>query len=118
MIFIDTETCGLHGLPVLIQYAEDDGEIILHEIWQENIQDTLSLIEWFCENDLCFFNAAFDWFHLVKIYTTLLLIEDKDQWPEWIIDEVAEAEEKARDLDICLKPKSCIDLFEEEISFI
>jgi hypothetical protein len=111
MIFIDTETCGLHGLPVLIQYAEDDGEIILHEVFQESIQKTLDLIEWFCENDLCFFNAAFDWFHLVKIYTTLSLIEDKDQWPEWIIDEIAEAEEQARDLDICLKPKSCVDLF-------
>ena len=111
MIFIDTETCGLHGLPVLIQFAENDGEIILHEVWQENIQDTLSLIEWFCENDLCMFNATFDFFHLCKLYTTFSLIEDKDQWPEWIIDEIAEAEEKARDLDICLKPKSCIDLF-------
>ncbi|MFW9873264.1 MAG: hypothetical protein ACFFG0_09195, partial [Candidatus Thorarchaeota archaeon] len=113
MIFIDTETCGLHGICVLIQYAKDDGEIILHEIWQNSVQSTLELIEWFCENDLCFFNAAFDWFHLVKIYTTFSLIPDEKRhlWPENIVDEIAECEAKAIDVDLCLKPKSCIDLF-------
>lgn len=111
MIFIDTETCGLHGMAILIQYAEDDGEIILHEVWQNSVQSTLDLIEWFCTKDLCFFNAAFDWFHLCKIYTTFSLIKDKDIWPEDIIDEIAELEEQAKNVDICLKPKSCIDLF-------
>ena len=84
MIFIDTETCGLHGFAILIQYAEDDGKIILFDVWQEPVQKTLDLIKWFCENDLCFFNAAFDWFHLIKIYLTFSLVEDKSVWPETI----------------------------------
>lgn len=111
MLYIDTETVGLHGFAVLIQYCEDDGEIILHEVWQQPVQKTLDLIAWFCENDLVFFNACFDWFHLVKLYTTFSLIEDKEIWPEDIIDEIAILEEKARDVDLCLKPKSCVDLF-------
>ena len=111
MIFIDTETCGLHGMAVLIQYAEDDGEIILHEVWQEPIQKTLDLIEWFCQNDLCFFNAAFDWFHLSKLYTTFSLVKNKEQWPETIIEEIAYLEKEATNSNLCLKPKSCIDLF-------
>ncbi len=69
------------------------------------------MIEWFCENDLCFFNATFDWFHLIKIYLTFSLIEDKDVWPITIIDEIAYLEKEARDINLCLKPKSCVDLF-------
>ncbi len=111
MIFIDTETVGLHGMAVLIQYAEDDGEIILHEVWKESIQKTLDLITWFCTKDLCFFNATFDFFHLVKIYLTFSLIEDKSVWPETIVDEIAYLEKEARDINLCLKPKSCVDLF-------
>ncbi len=111
MLYIDTETCGLHGMAVLIQYAEDDGEIILHEVWENPAQKTLDLIEWFCENDLCFFNAAFDWYHLCKLYLTFSLIEDKSVWPKDIIDEIAHLEKDARDINLCLKPKSCVDLF-------
>ena len=38
MYFIDSETCGLHGMAVLIQYAEDDGEIQLFSPWTRPIQ--------------------------------------------------------------------------------
>lgn len=31
--YVDTETCGLHGMPVLLQHATDEGPISLHEIW-------------------------------------------------------------------------------------
>lgn len=110
MIFFDTETIGFHGLPVLIQYAYDDGDIILHNIWKEDIQDTLDLIKDFCNHDegICGFNLAFDWFHLCKVYTTWMLL-DPDVLPMYQIDEVAIAEEKAR-LGPCLKPKAAIDL--------
>lgn len=111
MIFIDTETCGLFGVPVLIQYAEDDGEIILHSIWTRPISDTLQLIERFCEHPggLVFFNATFDFFHLVKIYNMLRLCPDKDAIPEDVIDMIAEFEEEARD-GPCLKPVKCCDV--------
>lgn len=112
MIFIDTETCGLHGVPVLIQYAEDDGEITLHEIWSKPICQTLELIEHFCNHDggLVFFNAVFDWFHLCKIYTMFRLYYNSDQIPYRAVDDIADLELLARD-GPCLKPKAVHDVF-------
>jgi len=112
-VFLDTETCGFHGFAVLLQYAKDDGPIKLYNIWKEPIGDTLALIEKLAENDLCFFNAAFDWFHIYKAWSTfsiLLDTEGPDFIPENNIDLVAITEEKARDYPLCLRPKSACDL--------
>lgn len=110
MIFFDTETIGFHGLPVLIQYAYDDGEVVLWNIWKEDIQDTLDLITEFCNHDegICGFNLAFDWFHICKVYTTWRLL-DPDVLPMHQIEEVAKAEEQGR-FGPCLKPKAALDL--------
>lgn len=111
MIFFDTETIGLHGLPVLIQYAYDDGDIILYNIWREPVNDTLQLIEDFCNHPegICGFNLAFDWFQICKVYTTWRLLEDRDTLPLHQIIEVAEAEKKGR-TGPCLKPQAACDL--------
>jgi len=109
----DTETCGLHGFVVLLQYSQDDNEIVMYDIWKEPISETLELLEWIANQEVCMFNAAFDWFHISKCYTTFTLLLDKlglDAIPEDHIDEVAIAEEKARFLDIVIKPKATIDL--------
>ncbi len=112
MMHIDFETAGLHGFPVLLQYAEDDGEIHLHEIWREPVIKTLRLFERIAADTVCAFHLAFDWFHFVKCYTTFFLLAES--YPDFIpkddIDRVAVYEEKARFLDICIKPKSAIDL--------
>lgn len=108
-IFLDSETCGLHGVAVIFQYAKDDGDIIIHEIWRRPIKETLALIELFLEEGIVGFNLAFDFFHICKIYTTFMLVEDKDQYPEDIIDEIAILEKQAR-FGPCLKPKHCFDL--------
>lgn len=116
MLFIDTETCGLHGVPVLIQYVKDDEEdIILYEIWNKTARETIRLIEWMINEEsktgLVFFNATFDWFHLCKLYTTLVLMEPNCQLPlRKRITEFAILEEKARD-GVCLKPHKTLDLF-------
>lgn len=113
MIFLDTETCGLHGFMVLLQYAEDDGPVRLYSIWKESVGDTLELIEELFSKDLCFFNAAFDVFHLYKVFTTFSLLRDKegpDFIPETNINLVADLEEKARDYPFCIRPKSTCDL--------
>ena len=31
--YIDTETCGFHGLATLIQWAYEDGPETLHNLW-------------------------------------------------------------------------------------
>lgn len=106
---LDTETCGLHGLAVILQYAYDDGPIVIHEFWHEPIEKTLRLIEEITQCCVIGFNLAFDWFHLCKIYTTFSLYHDHSVCPKDIIDEIAILEEKARD-GPCLKPADCFDL--------
>lgn len=110
MIFYDTETIGLHGIAVLIQYAEDDGEVVLYDVFTNKISKTLKLIEWLLDQDLVGFNLAFDHFHLAKLYTVLSLLPH-DECPESIPEDYfIEMEAEGRD-GPCLKPKSACDLF-------
>jgi len=114
MIFYDTETTGFHGPTVLIQYAIDDGPIILHSVWTTKVRETLDLIERMMahEGGVCGFNLSFDHFHVCQTYTTLtLLAEDygDDIYPEDYIDEYAVLEGVARD-GKCLKPVTALDL--------
>lgn len=106
MIFLDTETCGLHGPIVLIQWAEDDGPVNLHSIWNEPVYKTMELIEEICFNSVCGFNLAFDWFHICQLYTTLSLLP-KNEPPD--VTQYALKEPEARD-GFCLKPESACDV--------
>jgi hypothetical protein len=105
--FFDTETCGLHGPIVLIQYALDDGPIILHEVWNEPINKTLKIIDDFMVEGIIGFNLTFDHFHLCQLYTTFLLLENKDKPP--VIHEYAQKEADAR-FGPCLRPSKCHDI--------
>jgi DNA polymerase I-like protein with 3'-5' exonuclease and polymerase domains len=109
MIFYDTETCGLHSVPVLIQWAKDDGEVNLHSIWLEPIQSTLDLIEQMMDETLVGFNLAFDHFHLSKIYNMLRLHPDPFMLPIDVIADLKMLEEEALQ-GLVLKPKHCLDL--------
>lgn len=111
MIYFDVETCGFHGMAVLLQYAYDDGPIILHEIWRSPINETLKLIEDFVYHDegVCGFNIAFDWFHLQKLYTVFSLYSDPTAYPEDVIQDIAILEEHGR-FGPCVKPKTALDL--------
>lgn len=117
IIFYDSETIGLCGPVILIQYAIGDGPVILHQVWEEPISSTLELIESFMSNEdgLVGFNLAFDHFQLSKIYTMFSLFVDRngidalDAIPEKHIEEMALLEADARD-GKCLKPVKCSDL--------
>jgi len=111
MIYLDTETCGFHGMPIIAQYAEDDGPILIHNFWREPVLDSLRLISQIVNHPggVCAFNIVFDWFHLCKIYTTLALCPDYEWLPEDHINEIAMLEPKGRDGQ-CLKPFGAIDL--------
>jgi hypothetical protein len=106
---IDTETCGFHGLAVLIQYAFEDGDIVLHNPWDVPVRDTLRLIEKFTQHTCVFFNAAFDWFQLCKMYTAWLLLPPDAIPSQLPVLQIAEAERDGRS-GPCLKPKNVIDL--------
>jgi len=106
--FLDSETCGLHGMAVLLQYAYDDGPIELYSPWTEPVIDTLKLIERIMECDLIGFNLAFDHFHLCKLYTIFSQL-DPHSYPEDDIDLVAKCEPLGRD-GLCVKPRRACDV--------
>jgi len=103
----DSETCGLVGPPVLFQYSIDDGPIVLYEIWNEPVHKTLNLIEIFCTTEICGFNVAFDWFHIVQLYNTFREVSEFSKKPN--IDEVAYIFTR-QPRNYCLKPKNVLDL--------
>ena len=114
MIYFDTETVGFESPIVLIQWAEDDGEIMLHNVWNTPIRETIELIEYFChhEQGVCGFNLTFDWFHLCQTYTTLERLGEKvgfDKEPIDYVEEYAIEEAKAS-LGPCLKPQRAFDI--------
>lgn len=108
MIYLDCETCGLHGVAVILQYAVDSGPVFVHEFWNTPVQDSMHLIESICEHTVVGFNLSFDWFHLQKLYNMFELIGDKTKPP--IIEEMSNVEINARD-GSCVKPKDAIDVF-------
>lgn len=107
-LYLDSETCGLHSMMVLLQYALEDGPIQLHEVWRRPIRETLRLIEWMCEHTVVGFNLSFDWFHIAKTYTVFRLAD-----PDWIprehINEIALLEPQGQD-GPCVKPACALDL--------
>ncbi len=107
MIFLDCESCGLHGMAVLLQYAEEDGPVVLYEIWKRPVQETLELIERIASQTVVGFNLVFDHFHLCKIYTIFRLVQDKATPPQ--IEEIAQLEPLGRD-GPCLKPQAACDI--------
>jgi hypothetical protein len=107
-IYLDTETCGLHSQPVLLQYAEDDGPIKLVNLWSQPAGDTLDLLEHLAAHTVVGFNLAFDWFHVCKFHTLLSLVP-RSWIPREHIAELAQLEPQARDGD-CLKPAGALDL--------
>ena len=76
MLYYDTETCGFHGPIILIQYAEDRGDIVLYNVWKHSISETLELIEWMMSKTVIGFNLTFDHFHLSQMYNSLSLMSD------------------------------------------
>lgn len=108
-LYLDTETCGLTGPVVLMQYAIEDGPIILHEVWRNPVSTTLDLIKDICRYRVVGFNLTFDWFHVQKLYNLfdLYLSRFGDEVPS--IAKAASIEAEARD-GLCVKPASAMDL--------
>ena len=107
-LYLDSETCGLHGMAVLFQYAVENGPIQLYDIWKRPIHETLKLIESMLKYTIVAFNLVFDFFHLCKIYTIFSLC-DPNWIPEEHIDEIALLEPRGQD-GPCLKPAGALDL--------
>lgn len=105
---LDSETCGLHGMPVLLQFAFDDGPVQLWDIWKKPVHQTLSLIEEISQCLVVGFNLSFDWFQINKLFTIWSLC-DPTWIPEQHILEIAELEPLGRD-QLVVKPAGALDL--------
>lgn len=115
-VFWDTETCGFHGMPVLLQHAVDEEPAQIMDLWRVPARDSLKLID-----DLVahpdgnvLFNAAFDLFHVIKWHTTLTTLRDAmgddDFLPMDYLDAMGMAEEQARFAPYTLKFHKLVDL--------
>ena len=114
-LFLDTETVGLFGLAVLIQWQVDNGEIILWEVFKETFEDTLAILEAMTELTLIGFNLTFDGFHLVKLYNLFAefkrqMPDDTLNLPENYISVLERIEEDAIENAVGWKPKNVSDL--------
>ena len=107
-LFFDSETCGLHSMPVLLQFAINDGDIVLYEVWKEPVGKTLELLDAMTKHVYIGFNNIFDVFQICKLYTIWNLLP-RDWIPEEHIEEIALRELDAQD-GPCWKPYSAIDL--------
>lgn len=94
-LYLDSETCGLHSMPVLLQYAIDEGPIHLYDIWLQPIGKTLRLIDSWWKHCIVGFNLSFDVFQIAKLYTIFRLLPE-----EWIplghIESIAAHEMEGR----------------------
>ena len=109
MIFLDTETTGLVGPAILIQWANDtEGSVHLHEVWYEPVRSTIALLEDICDDTVCGFNLSFDWFHINKLYNLLRECKNKSKPPR--PEEIASYDQSSL-TNYCLKPRGALDLF-------
>jgi exosome complex RNA-binding protein Csl4 len=107
MLRLDTETCGLHGVATILQFAKKGDSVSIHEFWREPVRRSMHIIEDITNEIVVGFNLAFDWFHLQKIYNMFERIGNKLEPPS--IQEMASVEKAARD-GSCIKPVSAFDL--------
>lgn len=112
-VCLDSETCGLFGPIVLLQWGEGmDGEIHLWSPMGERIKDTLDIFKWLVTKEILGFNLGFDWFKIQQQMTTLMLLGKRigcDKLPIDHVDEYALCEPEARD-GPCAKPAGALDL--------
>lgn len=108
LLRVDTETIGLIGPVVLIQYQYEGEPIQLYNVWSEPVSKTLDLVTSFLEHHVVIYNASYDSFHLSKLFNTWRLLNDAGRQPK--MNEVWEAEHYAYQ-GPCLRPAKCSDLY-------
>lgn len=109
--FIDTETCGLAGPPVLYQFENPKSNgIQLYELWHEESNKTLDLIEEHCQYETVGFNLVFDWFQINYIYNIFRYLQEAigPFKPIKHIKDLSLIQDLAKKW--CVKPKAACDL--------
>lgn len=113
-VYVDTETCGLSGVPVLLQYAVDDGLVKIVHLWSTPIREIMELIEFFVDNRVVAHNLRFDWFHLSKLYGMCAKVRDTrlgdiESCLSYYDKEYLVYLEWESQFGHCLKPRAAVD---------
>ena len=106
--FVDTETCGLTGVPILLQYAINDGPIKLVHLWSEPASKVMRLIEDMMANRVVAHNLRFDHFMMSKLYNMLKQCSRSYCLNFYSVSELVEFEWKSQ-FGPCLKPAAAVD---------
>ncbi len=108
IIHYDTESIGFTGATMLIQYAEDrNREIVLWDIFDKPVLETLQLIQYMMNSTLVGFNLAHDSFHLARTFNCLAQLPPHENPDPW---EYAHVETTMETKKYCLKPAGAVDL--------
>ena len=109
--YLDCETVGLHGVPVLIQHAVNDGPVNVVSTWNTPIADLMSLIEKIVDNRVVAHNLTFDHFQISKLYGMMIQVEDTSKCLcDFTKTELVEMEWQSQ-FGPCLKPRAAVDTF-------
>lgn len=111
-IFYDTETCGLHGPIVLLQYAKGlKGDVELVSVWRRSVGEVIEILESIVKHPggVVGFNMVFDHFHICQMLSVLYLLDDYSAVLEDCIEEYALKESEGR-FGPCIKPVKACDL--------
>lgn len=114
LYYLDTETVGLVGPIVLLQYTRPGSrDVVLHHVWQHTPRETMTLIEEIMDVGYVAFNSTFDHFHLQKLYCMLWALGPK--WWNRPMRDVSPAHfasvERRAVFGPCVKARVIVDLF-------
>lgn len=106
----DSETLGLHGPMVILQYKFDDEPAVLYNPWLEPVDKTIRLIERMVLSRVVAHNITFDWQKIQSFYNAirgLALNFGGDKRPIDYVDEMVHLFYTCRN-DFCLKPPQAV----------
>lgn len=107
LLYVDTETVGLMGPAVLIQYGYYGDQVHLHHVFKRPARDTLDLIERIMDEGYVGFNTAYDQYHLQKLYCMLDAAGQPGKRPTAARLKVVE---RRAVLGPCVRPRHILDL--------
>ena len=107
LLYVDTETVGLVGPVVLIQYGYFREQVHLYHVFEHTSRETMALIERIMDEGYVVFNAAFDQFKLQQLYCLLDAAGQPGKRPT--AKRLHNVERRAV-FGPCVKPRHILDL--------
>jgi len=104
--YFDSETLGLYGPAVIFQYAFDEDQPTMHNVWTTKAGQTRALIQEIVNSRVIAHNLTFDWQKVQSLYNALLAFHN-DEYPIDDVDRFALSNYDNRSR-FCLKPKQAV----------